>query len=84
MKEEITKIELFIEELVKQGEHNPDAASAKSFFELWENIQHPKPFRVDGDSITLAGVKFDLIPKNGVKTGCLVWVRANAWRCWSP
>ncbi|MCK5843790.1 MAG: AAA family ATPase, partial [Victivallales bacterium] len=73
MKEEIKKIELFIEEMTRLSGQNSDAASAKAFFELWENIQHPKPFRVDGDSIKLSGTHFDLIKKNGVKTVCLVW-----------
>ncbi|NOY75680.1 MAG: AAA family ATPase [Kiritimatiellaeota bacterium] len=77
MNDAIQKIELFIEELVKQSGQNPDAASAKSFFELWENIQHPKPFRVEGDSIELAGETFNLIKGNGTKTTSLVWDEAE-------
>ena len=73
MNEEITKIESYIHELMKRGEQNPDTVSAKPFFELWENIQHPKPFRITEDSIELAGTTFELIKDNGVKTATLAW-----------
>lgn len=73
MNDELKRIESYIQELIKRGEQNPDTVSAKPFFELWENIQHPKPFRVEGDSLELAGITFELIKGNGVKTATLAW-----------
>ena len=70
---EIDKIHFFYDEGRRLWKNNPDYVLTKDFYELWESLHFPQPFKVD-DSIELMGVTFDLPHYDGEKIAHYCWL----------
>lgn len=57
---EIEKINYYIEEAKRLWPQYREKVLEKGFYELWENVQEPKPFSVSGNKIEFLGKKFKL------------------------
>ena len=49
----------------------------REFYELWETVQSPVPFLLDGDHFELLGTPFTLPQHDGEKTGYFTWDAEN-------
>jgi hypothetical protein len=64
--DELAKIELFFDEVRQRWARNAELVVARDFFVLWQDLQQPRPFRLDDDAaITLCGRVLDLVEDTG-------------------
>lgn len=60
MNEEIEKIRRYLEEGSNLWKKSPDKVLSREFYELWENIQQPKPFVINDNKIKILDQEFFL------------------------
>jgi hypothetical protein len=62
MQDELTKIELFLDEVRQRWPRNAELVLTRGFFLLWQDLQQPRPFRVDdGATLTLRDTALELV-----------------------
>lgn len=71
------KIRFYFEEGKRLWASMPEKVASREFYELWENIQQPRLFRVDAGSLELTGNLFELPAAASPKMGCFGWDAAN-------
>ncbi len=70
---DLQKIRFYFEEGKRLWSSMPERVVSREFYELWENIQQPLPFRIDTDSFELMGYSFDFPRAASPKMGCFGW-----------
>ncbi len=77
MNSEISKINSYFEEGKRLWQTSPERVMKREFYELWETVQSPVPFLLDGDQFELLGTPFTLPHYDGEKTGYFIWDAEN-------
>ncbi|MCP3966412.1 MAG: AAA family ATPase [Lentisphaerae bacterium] len=72
MDRELNKIDFYFEEGRRLWQTEPERAASREFYEMWESIQKPLPFKVT-DFITLLEILFDLDEPEIDKTAYFKW-----------
>lgn len=73
MNSELSKIRFYFEEGARLWNTMPEEVVGRNFFVLWEKVQHPMPFRVEGDELELFGQRYALMGKDEEKTAFFRW-----------
>ncbi len=73
----LEKIKFYFDEGKRLWKAMPDKVTSREFYELWENIQQPQPFQIDGNSFNLMGYSFELPSADSGKMGCFGWDQRN-------
>jgi hypothetical protein len=74
---DLQKIRFYFEEGKRLWAAMPEKVASREFYELWENIQQPSPFRVDAASLELMGGVFELPAAESPRMGCFGWDVGN-------
>jgi hypothetical protein len=73
MQDELTKIELFLDEVRQRWPRNAELVLTREFFLLWQDLQQPRPFRLaDGATVTLHGTALELV-EDTERTAFCTW-----------
>ena len=72
MTQELDKINAYFDEAQKLWSVNPEMVISQKFFELWEEVQQPRPFRFTNSSVTLMNSEIALLDDSNM-IGCFAW-----------
>ncbi|RMD75777.1 MAG: hypothetical protein D6820_13990, partial [Lentisphaerae bacterium] len=72
-KQEIEKIDQFLCEAVRVWQRQPDQVFTSAFFQRWEYVCQPRPFKLPAKTIhfSQAGIRLTLMEKDGI--GAFIW-----------
>jgi predicted DNA-binding antitoxin AbrB/MazE fold protein len=73
MKYEIEKFEYYLKEAEAHTKAKLNFYPDKQFYELWENVQKPRPFLIQNSFIVIRDMKFDLISSESKRIACFAW-----------
>ena len=69
---EAPKIEAFCREGCRMASLSPPVAPSREFYEMWEEMLQPMPFRLEGESLPLLECEVSL-GEAATRTACLRW-----------
>ncbi|MDD4180012.1 MAG: AAA domain-containing protein [Victivallaceae bacterium] len=75
---QLAKIEFYFEQGKKVWNSAPEQVTSRQFYELWENIQRPSPFLIQGKELELLGFKFELPGSDEQPLACFCWNDRNS------
>ncbi len=70
---ELEKIKFYFEEGAKLWKKNPEKVLSREFYELWEEIQEPQPFLLEGESFSIMGQSLQLPERDFEIVGSFEW-----------
>jgi hypothetical protein len=70
---DLQKIKYYFDEGRRLWENDSERVVTREFYQLWENVQKPRPFSLADDSVSLFDIDFDLPACDDEKIGYFCW-----------